>query len=232
MSLPKKRVAIIDGTPLMRRGLRTYLKAQPGLDPAIEAAVPSEALTLIQRDPPDLIISEALFQGNEGIFELLQELRSKVGRIPVLVFSNFNERMIASRVLKAGAKGYLMKSASEKELGAAIRRLLSDRVYLSPEMTERALTTLSDHSPRTHRGGEVRDLTNRELEVLELVGAGMVSKEIAEVLHISLKTVESHRSHILAKLSLESSAELICYATQWRNLSSQRGWNKTAVASA
>ena len=217
---------------MMRRGLKSYLKAQPGLSPVIEAGLPAEALKLIQLDPPELIICEALFPDHEGIFEFLQELRSKVGRIPVLVFSNFNERDLASRVIQAGAMGYLMKSASEKELGSAIRRLLAGRVYLSRDMTERTLTKLSASPSRTHRGGMVRELTNRELEVLDLVGAGMASKEIADSLHISLKTIESHRSHILAKLSLENSAELICYATQWRNLSSQRGWAKVTAASA
>ena len=115
-----------------------------------------------------------------------------------------------------------MKSASEADLEAAIRDLLSGRVYLSSSMTEQAIATLSDGSPRTHQGDRVRDLTNRELEVLDLVGDGMASKDIAEALHISLKTVESHRSHIRSKLALGSSAELICFASQWRNLDSHR----------
>lgn len=231
MSLPKHRVALIENTPLMRRGLRSFLTAQAGLAPGVEAEFPSEALELIQQDPPDLIISEALFPDNESIFEFLPALHSRIGRIPVLVYSNFNESVIASRVLQAGARGLIMKTASEKELGVAIKQVISGHVYLSPNMTERVLTTLSDPSPRIHGGGKVRDLTNRELEVLELVGAGMVSKDIARVLQISLKTVESHRSHILAKLSLGNSAELICYASQWRNLSKQRGWTNTAAPS-
>ncbi|MGB6221434.1 LuxR C-terminal-related transcriptional regulator [Haloferula sp.] len=232
MLQPKKRVAIIDGTPLMRRGLQSFLSAQPDLSPMIEASRPSEVLELVSSNPPDIIVTEALFPGSEGVFEFIPELHSLVGKIPVLVFSNINERVIASRVLQAGAQGYLMKSASENELGIAIRKLLSGGIYLSREMTERAVTTFAAPTPRTHRGDEVRELTNRELEVLDLVGAGMTSKDIAQVLHISLKTVESHRSHILAKLSLENSAELICYATQWRNLASHRGWRQASVASA
>lgn len=230
MSLPKHRIAIVDATPVTRRGLRSFVDSQGDLVTVIEAAIPGDALRLIRRDPPDLIISEALFTETEGVFELLHELRSMGFRIPVLVFSHLNEQVIASRVLQAGACGFLMKSAPENVLGEAIRKLLSGKIYLSRDMTERAVNHLSSASPRIHKGGEVRDLTNRELEVLDLVGAGMTSKDIADALGISLKTVESHRSHILAKLSLETSAELICYATQWRNLSNHRGWSEFTAA--
>ncbi|MEM9237120.1 MAG: response regulator transcription factor, partial [Verrucomicrobiota bacterium] len=198
---------------------------------AFDVDTPSQALEKIARQKPDLIICDVHFPGTEGVFEFIRELRSLELDIPVLVFSQFNERVIATRVLQAGAQGYLMKSASEKELESAIHRVLSGRVYLSGEMTERTIATLSEASPRTHRGDRVRDLTNRELEVLDLVGAGMASKEIAEALRISLKTVESHRSHIRAKLALDNSAELICFASQWRNLDGPRDWQKT-VASA
>ena len=157
MPLPKQRVAIADGTPLMRRGLHSYLSSQPDLSPLTAVSTPSECLELIQRDPPDIIITEALFPGSQGIFEFLPDLHAKIGRIPVLVFSNINERVIASRVLQAGAQGFLMKSASEKELGNAIRKLLSGGIYLSGEMTERAITTFAAPSPRTHRGGKARD---------------------------------------------------------------------------
>lgn len=232
MSSCEKRIAFVDGTPMIRHGLRSFIKSLKGLTPSFDAGSPSEALERLPVDKPDLIISEALFQGTEGVFELIRDLRAFDKKTPVLVFSHFNERVIAARVLQAGAQGYLMKSAPEKTLEAAIRDLLSGKVYLSSRMTERAITTLSQASPRTHRGDRVRDLTNRELEVLDMVGAGMACKDIAEALSISLKTVESHRSHIRAKLALDNSAELICFATQWRNLDSHGAWFDDSATNA
>ena len=218
MALPQHRVAVIDPTPLLRCGLRSFLKSQPDLRPTIEAGSPSEALPRMKTERPDLIICELLFSGDETIFDFIKQLHRQIGRIPLLVFSHFNERLLANRVLHAGAQGFLMKSASESQLKLAIRQLLSGKGYLSRDMTERTIRSLSEPDQRVHDGEHLRDLTNRELQVLDLIGSGLSSKETAATLHISLKTVETHRSHIRSKLSIDNCAELICFASQWRGL--------------
>jgi len=134
------------------------------------------------------------------------------------VFSSVDERLMAHRALHAGALGYLMKSAGESELRRALRRVLSGHAYLSPEMTGLSLDRLADRRGQPTRDVPVAELTNRELEVLERVGAGLTSKDIARSLKISLKTVETHRAHIRAKLGIDHGAGLISYASRWRTL--------------
>lgn len=223
MAARKKRVAIIDDTPLLRHGLRSLIDECRDLTVVLEVATPAEAIRSFAENQPDLIISEVVFRGSEGIFELLRDLQARDLRIPVLAFSHFDERVMATRVLQAGALGYLMKSASETLLLRVLGQLLAGRVYLSPAMTERTIDRLAAvHGARSELSRS-EQLTNRELEVFELVGDGRSSKEIAEALHICLKTVESHRANIRAKLGLENSAELICYASRWRGAADDRG---------
>lgn len=213
-------VFVIDGSPLVRLGLRSLIDSDPRLRFAGEASCPRQALETILASPPCLVTTEAIFPGREGLFEFLHDLHARAGTVPVLVISRRDEQLLATRVLHAGAQGYVMKSHDPSVMLEAMHRVLDGRIYLSNEMTERAVDQFAaGHAPRLPTG--VDDLSNRELEVLDLVGDGMPSKQIAEVLSISLKTVETHRANIRSKLGIDHSAGLIRYASQWRALESQ-----------
>lgn len=218
MSLKTKQVAIVDSSPLIRMGLRSLIESDASLGVGVEATCPRDAIELITIDPPDLIVCEAIFPEHEGVFELLHDLHARIGPIPLLVISRRDEQLLATRVLQAGGQGYIMKSSEPAEMLKAIHRVLDGKTYLSAEMTDRAIDQLASHHKPFRQATGVEDLTNRELEVLDLVGEGMPSKSIASTLGISLKTVESHRANIRAKLGIDHSAGLIRYASQWRNL--------------
>ena len=215
------RVALVDAVPLTRLGLRSLIESDPTLAVAFECATPREALEQMVPHAPDLILSEAVFPEGEGIFEFLYDLHARIGKVPLLVISRRDEQILATRVLHAGAQGYLMKSSPTHEILTAIHRVLEGKIHLSRAMTDRAV----DHyatSPGNRLPTGLEDLTNRELEVLDLVGEGLPSKQIADSLSISLKTVESHRANIRAKLGISHSAGLIRYASQWRAYEGQR----------
>lgn len=210
------RVAVIDSQPVVRAGLRLVIDACTSLSFAFEASDPREAMEKIRAGGVDLVVSEVAFQDHESVFELLRELRELPRPVPLLVFSHHLEQQVAPKALQAGARGYLEKHASMEEIVRAMHRVLAGKVYLSREMTEWALDHLTPGgtTPQTP-ATQVSGLTVRELEILELIGSGMQSKEIANCLHISLKTVETHRAHLREKLGIASGSGLVCYASQW-----------------
>jgi len=207
------RILIVDDHPIVRHGLTQLIDDEPGLQVCGSAANSSEALEALKSIRPDLVILD-LSLGDESGLELLKQIKPLYSDLPVLVLSMHDEAYYADRVLRAGAMGFIMKQEPAEQMIAAVRQVLSGKVYLSESMAASMLTRLVGR--KTAVGGTpVDNLTDRELQVLELIGRGLGTRQIAEKLNLSVKTVENHREHIKAKLKLRTSAELVRYAVRW-----------------
>ena len=207
------RVLIVDDHPIVRHGLAQLIDDEEGLSCCGAAATPSEALELVPVKQPDLIIVD-LSLGDESGLELVKTIHSQYPDMPVLVLSMHEEAYYADRVLRAGAMGFIMKQEPAEQMLAAIHQVLSGKVSLSEAMAASMLTRFVGR--KVARGGTPVDhLTDRELQVLGLIGKGLGTRQVAEKLHLSIKTVENHREHIKAKLKLRTSAELVRYAVRW-----------------
>jgi len=209
----KRRILIVDDHPLVRAGIAALIGNEPDLMVCGETAVFSEALQLARGTEPDLAIVDLSLADGSGL-ELVKRLKGCEPDVQILVCSMHEESLFAQRVLNAGAMGYINKQEATSHVIEAIRRVLDGKVYLSERMTERVLYGLAGGGAL---GGaaSIRNLTDRELEVLSLIGRGLVTSEIAEQLHLSVKTVETHREKIKKKLNLSSGGELTRYAVQW-----------------
>jgi DNA-binding NarL/FixJ family response regulator len=207
-----KRILIVDDHPMMRLGLRQFLLQDPMLEVCGEAASASEALREVERCRPDMVLLDISLDGRSGL-DLLGDLRVRFPSIPVLVHSMHDQTIYAERALQAGARGYLMKQETGDKLLEAVHRVLGGDVYLSDKIGR----VRARRQGKQERQTRVSTLTGREFEVFQLIGAGCVNKEVARVLHISLKTVEAHREHIKRKLGLDSSTALNLLAVRWQS---------------
>jgi len=189
------------------------LGSQPDLEVTAEAENSHRALDAIRSRRFDLVVLDIGLQGGANGIELTKIIRAERPELPVLIVSMHDESMYAERSLRAGARGYVMKREALDSILNAVRAVLKGDVYMSPAMTKRMLF---DH---IHGGGEARSaverLTDRELEVFQLIGQGRDMHEIARQLHLSKKTVEAHRANIKEKLAVSSAREVVRYATQW-----------------
>lgn len=189
----------------MRDGLRRLLEAEADLIVGGEAGTAKQALAMIAADQPELVLIDIALPGSDGI-ELIKTLRVRFPSLLMLVLSMHDEALYAERVLRAGAKGYVMKSSSSEQLMQAVRKVLAGEVYVSPALSSRMLQSMV--KGKSEVLGALSRLSDRELEIVHLIGQGLSTSEIAARLGISSKTVESHRGNIRSKLSLKSGAEL------------------------
>ncbi len=208
----KRRILLVDDHPLTRHGIAQLIGQQPDLAVCGEAGTAEQALDCVRSLQPDLVLVDVTLPGKPGL-ELVKDLATTFPEVAVMVFSMHEESLYADRVLAAGARGYLMKSAGGEELLKAIRHVLAGSVYLSPELAARILDNLSGTLRRP--AGVLSVLSDREFEVFQLVGEGLPTQEIGQRLHISGKTVEAHRLRIRGKLGLKSPAELTKYVVRW-----------------
>jgi DNA-binding NarL/FixJ family response regulator len=208
----KIRVFLVDDHPIVRRGFQLLLGMEPDLAVCGEADSAPAALQMILALKPDVAIVDLSLKGGSGL-ELIKQLRAQDLKIKVLVFSMREEGVYAERAMRAGADGYVTKQEGTEKAIEAIRRLMEGKRYLTDRVAERMMDTLVGKSPGPNGG--VESLSDRELEVLELIGNGLGSREISEKLHLSIKTIESHREHMKAKLGLARAAELVSYAFNW-----------------
>jgi DNA-binding NarL/FixJ family response regulator len=207
------QILIVDDHPIVRHGLAQLINDEPGLNVCGSAANQAGALDVLERTRPDLVIVD-LSLGDESGLDLVKKLHGENPDLPVLVLSMHDEAYYADRVLRAGAMGYIMKQEAADQMISAIHQVLAGKVYLSESMAASMLTRFVGR--KVVRGGTPVDhLTDRELQVLGLIGKGLGTRQIAEKLHLSVKTIENHREHIKAKLKLRSSAELVRYAVRW-----------------
>jgi DNA-binding NarL/FixJ family response regulator len=205
------RILIVDDHPLVRAGFAQLIGDCPDLEVCGEAADMAEALKQIEATHPDLAIIDLSLAGGSGL-DLIERVKARNSDILMLVASMHDETLYAERVLTAGARGYINKQEAQDSIIRAIRQVLSGKVYLSQNMTDRLLSGMVDAT------GEKRDidsLSNRELQVFELIGEGVPTSQIAEQLNLSVKTIETHQAHIKRKLGLGSAHELNQRAIRW-----------------
>jgi DNA-binding NarL/FixJ family response regulator len=208
-----KRIMIVDDHPMMRAGVIQLISKQPGMAVCGEAGSPAEAMDLVAKCRPDLILLDISMKGSSGL-EFIKNVSAIHGHIPMLVLSMHDEKVYAERAMRAGACGYIMKEESAEYLIIAIKRVLEGGVYLSREMSTRLLKSLGNPQSR-NTDSPLQKLTDREFEVFRLIGQGKTTEEIAQHLHISPKTVDVHRFQIKEKLHLASSTALVHYAVRW-----------------
>lgn len=207
-----KRILLVDDHPLMRKGLALTLETEVDLTVAAQAASAEEALSLMDKAEPDLAVIDVSLPGMSGL-ELIKHLRAVRPDLAILVVSRHDESLYAERAIRAGARGYLMKMEAADVIVKAVRHILNGGIYVSEEIKERLLLGMMAGKDVSQSPLEV--LSDRELEVFELTGRGLGTRDIAERLHLSVKTVESYRARIKNKLSLNTAPELIQHAVQW-----------------
>jgi DNA-binding NarL/FixJ family response regulator len=208
-----RRILIVDDHPLIRVGLSSLIEAEADLEVFGETGKISEALDLVRTTEPDLAIVDLSLADGNGL-ELVKRLAVQHKGLRILVCSMHDESLFAQRVLQAGAMGYINKQEASRHIIDAIRHLLDGKIWLSKKMTERLLQGIAT-GRSTPTAASVESLSDRELEVFGLIGQGMGPSQIAEVLHLSVKTVETHKQKIKRKLNLESGSELTRRAMQW-----------------
>ncbi|MBW3540124.1 MAG: response regulator transcription factor [Planctomycetes bacterium] len=207
------RILIVDDHPVMRRGLAQVIGDQPDLTVVAEASSIDEALGMVDEHQPDLMLIDLSLGDGSGI-ELLRQVREKNAHVRMLVTSMHDETLFAERVLRAGGRGYVHKSAPTETLLEAIRHVLEGGIHLSPAMSSRLLDQVVGGAPVGDRS-PVEKLSDRELEVFQMIGEGMITKQIAARLGLSAKTIETYRENIKSKLNLNNAAELTRHAVQW-----------------
>jgi DNA-binding NarL/FixJ family response regulator len=214
MSEPEtqKQIFIVDDHPVFREGLVVLMKREPDLAVCGEADSAPDALTAIQRLNPDLILADIGLPGKSGL-ELIKDVRALSPDMAVLVISMHDETLYAERVLRAGGRGYIMKQEGPEKILAAVRHVLNGQIALSAKMSARILNVFSGRRDKT--SSPISSLTDREFEILQLIGRGLDSHDIASQLHLSVKTVDTHRGNLKDKLDLKSGTELIVYAARW-----------------
>ncbi|MFY9732152.1 MAG: response regulator transcription factor [Candidatus Acidiferrales bacterium] len=211
-SAPKCKVFLVDDHPIVRQGLALFIEREPDLMVCGEAEDATSALQAIRDAAPDFVILDISLNGPDGL-ELLKTLRVRYPNLPALVLSMHDESVYAERALRAGANGYIMKQEAADKVITAIRHILGGDVYLSDNLTKRMLQQFVNGSisPRD----PLAKLSDRELEVFRLIGAGHGTRQIADELHVSTKTVESYQAHIKEKLALRNARELVQHAVEW-----------------
>src|SRR5271170_384070 len=209
----KKRILVVDDHPIVRQGLALLINREPDLVVCGEAEEATGAMHILASARPDVLIVDISLNGPDGL-DLLKNIRTTHPTLPVLILSMHDESIYAERALRAGANGYIMKQEATEKVLVAIRRILRGEVYLSDRVSSKMLQQYVRGSS-TARESPVADLSDRELEVFRLVGEGHGTRQIAEELHLSVKTVETYQAHIKEKLSLRNARELVQHAIEW-----------------
>ena len=224
----KRTVFVVDDHPIVREGLAQMINREPDLQVCGEAEEMHVAIKMIHDLRPEILIVDISLNGPDGL-DLLKSIRARDPSLPVLILSMHDESIYAERALRAGANGYIMKQEATEKVLIALRRILNREIYVSARVASKMLRQFvgayvshATHSP-------VDDLSDRELEVLRMMGDGYGTRQIAEALHLSVKTVESYQAHLKEKLSLKNSRELVQYAVQWVMSGKANGMHNAAA---
>ena len=211
----EKRIVIIDDHPIVRKGFAQLINREADLTVVGEAEDHLSAQTIISETKPDLALVDLTLKESDGL-ELIKTINAQYPQVKTMVISLHDERVYAERALRAGAKGYIMKSEATENVMTAIRTVLKGSMYLSDDMQERMLSQFAGNSQKETSLIDV--LSDREFEVFRMIGDGLETREIAKRLTLSVKTIETYKSHLKTKLELHSSTELIQRAVEWNLL--------------
>ena len=220
MTKPKTRIFLVDDHPIVRRGLQLLISLERDLMVCGEAESAPVAVEKVLALKPDLVVVDLALKAGSGL-ELIKQLRSQHSKLKLLVFSMRDEGIYAERALRAGANGYITKEEGTEKAQEAIRVILQGKNYVSPAISAKMVERIAGGGTPGQTALEL--LSDRELEVMEMIGEGMGSREIAEQLSVSMKTVESHREHIKTKLGLTGASELVRYAINWMRTKRELG---------
>ena len=207
------RIYIVDDHPLVRQGLAQIIEKEEDMEGCGEAENSPGAMKGVGETNPDVIIVDISLQGNNGL-ELIKNIKAVYENIPILVFSMHDETIYAQRALRAGAKAYVMKKEPSTKIVDAIHRITKGEIFVSPSVADQVLHQIVN-GPNNVSTSPIDRLTDRELEVVQLIGRGLSTREIAESLNLSVKTIESHRAHVKEKLNLRNATELVQFSVQW-----------------
>lgn len=210
----KTKVLIVDDHPIVRQGLSELINHEKDLAVCAQAEDASQAMVAIRSTRPDVAVVDISLKEKNGV-ELIKDIKAQYPGLPVLVLSMHDESLYAERALRAGARGYIMKHEATGKVVTGIRAVLDGQVFVSEKMSARMVHKLVGGS--TSVDSALDNLSDRELEVFNLIGRGLGTRQIAEQLYLSIKTIETYRSHIKEKLNLSSAGELLQYAIQWAN---------------
>src|SRR5580692_154139 len=212
-TVTKKRILVVDDHPVVRQGLALLINREPDMVVCGEAEEAMGAMHVLASAKPDVLIVDISLNGPDGL-DLLKSIRTTRPTLPVLILSMHDESIYAERALRAGANGYIMKQEATEKVLVAVRRILSGEIYVSDRIANKMLKHYITGAG-TLRNSSIADLSDRELEVFRLIGEGHGTRQIADELHLSIKTVESYQAHIKEKLSLRSARELMQHAIEW-----------------
>lgn len=207
------KIFIVDDHPLVRQGLAQIIEKEDDLEVCGEAENAPSAMKAIGQELPDAIIVDISLQGNNGL-ELIKNLKALYENLPILVFSMHDESIYAQRALRAGAKAYVMKKEPPSVIVEAIGRIIKGEIYVSAKVADQVLHQIVNGNTNS-TSSPIERLTDRELEVVQLIGRGLSTREIAGNLNLSIKTIESHRAHVKEKLNLRNATELVQFSVQW-----------------
>lgn len=208
----QKRVLIVDDHPIFRAGLTGLVNLEKDLVVCGEAHDAAQAMQAVEKWKPDLVLLDMSLPGKSGL-ELLKDIHALAPKTPLLVISMHDETLYAERIIRAGGRGYIMKQEGPEKIVQAIRRVILGGIAVSENISLQILDALS--GAKKGSTSSVSTLTDREFEVYRLLGQGREPHEIARTLHLSIKTVDTHRAHIRKKLGLRNATELIHHATRW-----------------
>jgi DNA-binding NarL/FixJ family response regulator len=211
----RTRIIIVDDHPIIRKGLSELINHEDDLVVCGQAEDAHEAMDVIKTLKPDIAVVDISLKETSGI-ELIKDLRTQYPNLPVLALSMHDESLYAERALRAGAKGYIMKAEATEKVITAIRKVLTGELYVSDRMAAKMVRKLVGSGPAIGTS-PIDRLSDRELEVFLLIGQGRGTRQIADKLHLSIKTIETYRAHMKEKLNLENAAELLQYAIRWVN---------------
>jgi DNA-binding NarL/FixJ family response regulator len=208
----KCKVLLVDDHPIVRQGLAMLIDREPDLTVCGEAEGAQSAFHAVATQQPDIVVLDISLNGPDGL-DVLKEIRAKTTNLPVLILSMHDESIYAERAMRAGANGYIMKQEATEKVLVAIRRILQGEVYLSDRLTSTMLQQYV-RGASSAKSSPLVNLTDRELEVFRLIGEGHATRQIADELHLSVKTIESYQAHIKEKLALRNARELVQHAIE------------------
>src|SRR5262245_23196587 len=206
------RIMLVDDHPIVREGLAESINREPDLLVCAQAEDHQEALKAFESSKPDLVVIDLMLKSSSGL-ELIKDIHTRWPRLLILVVSMHDETLYAERVLRAGAQGYITKQQATRDILLAIRRVLSGGIYLNERTASSVLARLASKQAVTDSLTDL--LADREMQVFELTGRGLSTREIGGQLHIDVKTVDTYRARIKEKLNLKTSSELLQLAIRW-----------------